>query len=238
MKKPEASFRAALPLALSCLVIVAFACCAGHRSPVETARIQGRRFTLHLVPGPEYEFATRWFIFSVPIYPQVACWIESPQGDYVDTIYVTAKGAGKTWVSAPPGGRPESLPVWFHLRKKRSAAVDTISGPTPRGDTTRDSGLAAALSSGTYVVKLEINRSYDYNDRYTRANSGVNGQPSLIYECRITVGEGPSQGIFEPIGTGSVDGSDGNVRPGLEGITTALKLLDSAAISYDEGAAQ
>ncbi len=235
MKRSEASCRAALARALSCLLIAAFACCAGQHAPAETARIQGRHFTLHLVPGPEYRFASGWFIFSVPIYPQVACWIETPQGDYVDTIYVTAKGARKTWVSAPPGGRPESLPVWFHLQKKRSDAADTISGPTPRGATTQDSGLAAALPSGTYVVKLEINRSYDYDERYTRANSGVNGQPSLIYECRITVGQGPSEGIFKPIGTGSVDGSDGNIRPGLEGITTALKLLDSAAISYDEG---
>jgi len=174
----------------------------------------------------------------VTIYPQVACWIETPQGNYLDTIYATAKSARKAWRAAPPEGRPEALPVWFHLLLARSAAADGISGATPSGITARDSALAAALPSGTYAVKLEVNRSYDYNENYTRANSGVNGQPSLIYECAIVVGEGPSKGVFEPVGKGSIDGSDGEIRPGLEGITTALQLLERAEISYDEGASK
>ncbi|MDA8427404.1 MAG: hypothetical protein M0Z80_14855 [Treponema sp.] len=97
-------------------------------------------------------------------------------------------------------------------------------------------GAAAAPPSDTYAVKLEIDRSYD--ERHTRANSGVGGQPSLIDECGIAAGQGPSEGVFEPIGTGSVDGSDGSIRPGLEGIGTAPKLLDGATTSYDEGAAK
>jgi hypothetical protein len=47
------------------------------------------------------------------------------------------------------------------------------------------------------------------------------------------LGEGPSSAVFRPVGTGAVDGSDGEIRPGLEGITTALELLDSAEISYE-----
>ncbi len=238
MKRVIPFSRAAIAIAAGCLMIAAVSRCVEQHAPAEAARIQGRHFMLRLVPGPEYKFSSRWFIFSVPIYPQVSCWIETPQGKYVDTIYVTAKSAGKTWKMAPPGGRPEALPVWFNLQKKRGAPADATSGPTPLGDTTSDSDLAAALPSGTYVVKLEINRSYDYNERYTRVNSGVNGQPSIIYQCAIAVGGGSSEGSFEPIGTGSVDGSDGKIRPGLEDITTALKLLDSAEISYDEGAAK
>jgi hypothetical protein len=87
------------------------------------------------------------------------------------------------------------------------------------------------LPSGTYIVKLEVNRSYDYNDTYTRANSGVTGQPSLVYKCALDVGHGPRKGTFEPIGTGAVDGSDGAIRPGLGGVTTALRILAAAEIS-------
>jgi len=79
---------------------------------------------------------------------------------------------------------------------------------------------------------LEINRSYDYNERYTRGNSGVNGQPSLICRCEIVVGQGSFTGRFVPFGTGSVDGTDGSISLGVEGLTTALTLLDKAEITY------
>lgn len=232
MNKSGRRLAAAFALGAISLAIVS---CAGQQLPSRTTGVRGRHFTLHLVPGPAYEFTSSWFIFPVKIYPQVACWVETPQGSYIDTIYATAKGARKAWRTAPLEGRPEALPVWSHLSKARSGAAEGISGATPSGITARDSALAAGLPNGTFVVKLEVNRSYDYNETYTRADSGVNGQPSLIYECTIVVGEGPSKGVLDPVGTGSVDGSDGGIRPGLKGITTALQLLDSAEISYDEG---
>jgi hypothetical protein len=39
------------------------------------------------------------------------------------------------------------------------------------------------------------------------------------------VGEGPAQAGFEPIGAGSLDGTDGAIQPGFEGIDTALSLF-------------
>jgi hypothetical protein len=221
---------------------LAFTIAAGFLAVVSLSSLSGEkagpRFTLRLVPGSEYKFMSRWFIFPVPIYPQAACWLETLQGEYVDTLYATAKGAKGAWVSAPAGGRPEALPVWFALRKERKPKADGISGATPSGATKRESGLAGTLPPGKYKVMLEVNRSYDYNERYTRENSGVTGQPSLVYECEIEVGSGPAKAVFEPIGTGSLDGSDGIVHPGLEGITTALKLFESAEITYDEGVAE
>lgn len=209
------------------LVIAALAACFG-QVPSDGA-VRDGHLALRLVPGPAYKFATRWLIFSMPIYPQVACWIETPSGDYVDTIYVTAKGAKNKWMSAPSAGRPEALPVWSHLRKEKSAVADGVSGATPSGATKRDATLPKSLPKGRYIFKLEVNRSYDYNESFTR----VTGQPSLIYECAIDLGDGPSKASFVPIGQGSVDGSDGTIRPGLKGITTALDLLADAEISYE-----
>jgi hypothetical protein len=235
MKKSGRRFATAFALSAIQLIMTS---CAGQQAPARDASVQGRHFTLRLVPGPAYKFTSWRFLFPVTIYPQIACWIETAQGNYVDTIYATAKSAREAWRSAPPEGRPEALPVWSHLRKAPGVSTDGTSGATPSGITTQDSSVAAALPRGSYVVKLEVNRSYDYNESYTRANSGVNGQPSLIYECAIVVGEGPSKGVFEPVGKGSIDGSDGEIRPGLEGITTALQLLERAEISYDEGASK
>lgn len=200
-------------------------------SNTEAAALGGHHFTLNLVPGNSYHFTSWWFIFPVQIYPQVACWLESADGSYLGTIYATSKAAKNSWMSAPKEGRPEALPVWTHVKEAREA--DTISSATPSGAAEPVSDLAADLKPGSYVVKLEINRSYDYNDTYTKANSGVVGQPSLIYQCSIQVGGSASKASFVPIGTGALDGSDGKIRPGLDGITTALHLLDTAEISYE-----
>lgn len=238
MKRPSSGMSAATAILAGCLAVCTLSSCASGGNPNGRAVIQGGRFTLNLAPGSSYKFHTWWLIFPVPIYPQVACWVETPQGEYLGTVYATAKGAKKTWISAPATGRPEALPVWFHLQGKGEASADTVSGATPSGATKRNSSLADSLKPGTYVVKLEVNRSYDYNERYTRANSGVVGQPSLVYTCEIAVGSGPSKAVFKPLGTGALDGSDGEVRPGLDGITTALQLFSSAEISYEAGDAK
>ena len=93
---------------------------------------------------------------------------------------------------------------------------------------------SARLAPGSYVVKLETNRSYDYNATYTAANAGVGGQPSVVYQAVLTVGSGSSEAAFEPLGTGSVDGADGSVSEGLAGIDTALGLFSAVAVAYRE----
>jgi hypothetical protein len=204
--------------------------------PSVTAPMQGSRLSLELTPGPDYQTTTGFLVFRFPIYPQVACWLETTDGRYAATIYVTAKGAKRSWFSAPASGRPEALPVWYHLQKAAAAgaaagAPDAVSGATSSGAVRHDSP-AAALAPGRYVAMLEVNRSYDYNQKYTRANAGVNGQPSLIYRCEIVIGPEGSTARFVPFGTGSLDGSSGEITPGVEGLTTALTLLDSAEITY------
>ena len=87
------------------------------------------------------------------------------------------------------------------------------------------------LEPGRYVVKLEVNSSFDYNDHYTKANSGVNGQPSIVYQTDVLIGAASSLVCSCPSNR-LVDGSDGKIKPGLEGITTALQILGSAQIEY------
>jgi len=82
-----------------------------------------------------------------------------------------------------------------------------------------------------------VNASYDYNDTWPKeakegeANySGVNGQPSLIYEALFTAGESGSV-MLKTAGQGSVDGSNGDIMRNLEGLTTSLSIIKSAFIS-------
>ena len=194
-------------------------------------KVHGPRFSIELSPGKTYKTTTGWFIFKYPVYPQVAVWVETVDGAYMGTIYVTGKAEKKNWIAAPASGRPEALPVWSHLKKDM---LDAVSAATSKGATLRDSDLASRLPAGNYVIMLETNRSYDYNSTYTEATSGVCGQPSLVYRALLSVGKGSSQVFFEPIGTGSLDGSDGAIRKGLSGIDSALSLYSKMAIAYGD----
>lgn len=215
-------------------VVLMLTSCSPRHPQASAAVVSGQRLELDIVPGRYFRHSGHFLIFTITTSPQIACWLETPEGKYLSTIYVTAKVAKKKWFGAPSSGRPEALPVWSHARAQASLSADAVTGATPAGTLRVQSPLDAGRQGGTYVVKLEVNNSFDYNERYTRANSGVNGQPSVIYAGRIDIGKGESAADLAPIGTGSVDGSDGNIRPGLEGITTARQILQSVRVLYHD----
>ncbi|MBU0926575.1 MAG: hypothetical protein KKA67_02395 [Spirochaetes bacterium] len=205
--------------------------CAGTASPKPSSGTRtGPRFVLSLEPGPEYAKTMGFFPFAYTVWPQVAAWLETSDGAFIGTLYVTSRGDRGEWRAAPKAGRPEALPVWNRLRESSTDAVS--SATTTESSINFGSGAAAGLVPGTYVIKLETNRSYDWNAAYTKDNSGVNGQPSIVYRAELIVGAGMSEAEFVPIGTGAVDGADGDIRPGLVGVDSALRLFSSMKASY------
>jgi hypothetical protein len=174
------------------------------------------------------------FIFSVQKTPQMAAWIEDEAGRYISTITVTGRSAGQKWRGAPKEGRPEALPVWNH-RSNNSAAntVDTVSTATPKSPNATAINKSALVDGNTYTVYLEINHSFDYNDTWTKENSGVNGQPSIIYQAQFTAGQ-PGRIPLVPMGHGSVDGSDGNIVNEIEHFSSALNIVQNAYITVNQ----
>uniref|UniRef100_A0A7C3IJD0 DUF2271 domain-containing protein n=1 Tax=Gracilinema caldarium TaxID=215591 RepID=A0A7C3IJD0_9SPIR len=221
--------------ALYILISFVITACAGGEPAAQVlkpATVSGARIELHLIPGKHYSKDMNILIFKYTVQPQVAAWIESPEGRYLDTLYVTEAAATKKYRAAPKQGRPEALPVWF---ARKTGAVDAVSAPTALDTAVHyGNGIAARLPAGNYTIMLEVNRSYDWNETYSKKNSGVNGQPSVIYRANLEIGKRPKEVRFEPIGIGSVDGSDGNIRPNLEGIDTALELFSSLIVRYLE----
>lgn len=230
-KKRTSALRNFVLLSMLAAMFGLAGCAAQGKGTTLAAKAQGPRFNLELSPGRTYKTTTGWFIFRYPIYPQVAAWVETLDGRYLGTIYVTGKAERKNWLGAPAAGRPEALPVWSHLEKEK---LDAVAAATSPGETARYSSLAEGLPEGEYAILLETNRSYDYNSTYTQAASGVNGQPSIVYKALIQVGKGSASARFTPLGTGSMDGSDGSVRPGLDGLDTALELFSSMTVEYRE----
>ncbi len=178
---------------------------------------------------------TVMFILPMTTKPQYAAWVETADGAYVETLVVTGSAANGKWKGNPKGGRPDALPVWSHAVAGKS--VDATTSATVDAD----SGIAASagglVSGDAYVVRFEINHSFDYNDAWTKkakagdpGYSGVNGQPSLVYEGRFTAGKAGTVALV-PVGHGAVDGKDGTVVRDLSGMTTALDIVQSVSVS-------
>jgi hypothetical protein len=210
----------------------------------------GPLVAVSVVPGPAYLHKVKFGLFSMTLTPQTAIWIETSDGRYVDTIYVTEKAATGKWSAAGGARRPETLPVWSHARglaapdglympDKANRLPDAVSGATAKSAFTKTWQLPAGLVPGSYRIRVELNSSYDWNEAYPDKLpktdprwSEVNGQPSIVWECALELGDGATRASLAPIGTGAIRGEDGALRSGLEGITSARDLAASIEAEY------
>jgi len=179
--------------------------------------------------GEHWYRKMKMFIFSVKKTPQLAVWIENDQGNYVSTITATSKSVKNNWISAPKEGRPEALPVWNHKRRNSTEEIDIVSSATPKSTVDIQIDNDSLTSGQEYNVYLEVNHSFDYNEHWTANDSGVNGQPSVIYHAKFIAGTS-SRIKLNPIGHGSVDGSNGNIVYELDSFTTALTIIKEVYI--------
>ena len=215
--------RSILVILAGALLFLGFSCQApksGGADPVNDS------MELIVEPGENWQGKMKIFIFSVSKTPQIAAWIEDANGRYVTTVTVTNRSSKKNWRSAPKEGRPEALPVWNHRLQMNQARddLDTVSTATPKGPVEAKIDGSLLARGSTYSIYLEINHSFDYNDHWTKENSGVNGQPSLLYHAQFTAGQ-PCYVPLTPEGYGSVDGYGGEVTSGLEHVTSALSIV-------------
>ena len=161
--------------------------------------------------------------------PQLVVWVEDETGNYISTLFITQKSAKKNF------NRPEALPVWEH-KKTNLQEVDAISGATSKAPNYQGYIDTKLLTKGNkYNVFLEVNNSFDYNDFWNDKNSGVNGQPSLIYCGEFIAGQDDMINIASiPIGYGSVDGSNGTITTETANFTTGLTRINGAKVKINQ----
>jgi hypothetical protein len=206
--------------------------------------------SVSFVPGSAYSHRVRFGLISLSLTPQMAIWIETAEGRFVDTIYVTDKSAAASWRAAGGARRPEALPVWSHARgvaapdglympDKAHRLPDAVSGATAKAAFSKSWALPAGLAPSSYRIRAELNSSYDWNEAYPDKLpksdprwSEVNGQPSIVWEAALEIGAAAASATLRPVGTGALRGEDGNLRPGTEGLTSALELAASIAAEY------
>lgn len=215
---------------------------------------RGKSLVLFAKSGKYYESDKQSIFGGLITYtttPQMAVWLETMEGKYIRTLYVTGKLASSGFSDPEFTGevvrRPEALPHWMHQRNV--LAKDGLLVPDPA--TTEFDGFTAATPVGShqlrlsasefeeYKIKVEVNRTYDFNEYYSKdrfpddsvySGSGSSGQPSLIYEAVInSVEKGDT--LLRLIGHGHYSGRTGEIYPDVLKISTAKALFDFFVVS-------
>jgi hypothetical protein len=179
--------------------------------------------------------------------PQIAIWIEEPNGDYITTVYVSHKAATGSWQGSSGNRRKESLPVWSHARgvrysdglflpTKKEPLTDGISGATPHGSF--DVKLRSVENLRQFVVKIEVNHSTDWNDNYPQKAkeedenySGDSGQPAVVYAAMIDLDSNQKKYTATLIGHSNPDGSNGEIHANTSSLTSALNIIKEITIN-------
>ncbi len=185
--------------------------------------------------------------------PQMAFWVESIEGDYLSTLYVTDKISREGWKANSGNRRIEALPVWSHSRgvvyddgimlpTKDEPIPDDVSGATP--ESSFSFPVTEAGLPEQYWIYGEINHSTDFNTHYPEdaleGDPGYSGgkmgsgQPALVYRVFIDTASETREYFLELEGHSSSDGSNGEVSPDLSGITTARSIVDSISVFIRE----
>lgn len=154
--------------------------------------------------------------------PQIAVWIETSNGKFIDTLFVTKKAAQNKWIGSPKLGRPESLPDWYKSKGQNPAKeiskdeLDATTSATPKKGIVINKKITLEKNTN-YIIFCQVNQSFDYNNFWTKKNSGVDGQPAVLYSGNINSNE-PEKEISLQLS---------NLQ---KEITTADKILDSVFV--------
>jgi hypothetical protein len=206
----------------------------------------GHPIAIEVTKGPAYVGHAD----DIETIPQMAIWTEDLHGRFLSTLYVTQDEAKGAYVEDVRDGKPvygvrrAALPVWAfasgaRARDAQAIVPDAITTATPENDFVVESRTVGSAGDG-FVVKLELNSSYDYNDYYSEAafpeireyhDGGNPAQPSLVYAASVRPGDRVA--VMKPIGHGDVGGHDGAIDPDLSHLTTALHQVDRVIVELE-----
>ncbi|MBU0630249.1 MAG: DUF2271 domain-containing protein [Candidatus Margulisbacteria bacterium] len=210
----------ALSLLLMLLNSFSLSLAATNRLELATnIKAKGKRIRVLVDKGAAWSHKYGFLFVGLDLGPQLAVWTEDTYGNYMETLYVT-----KFW-----SGRKEALPYWRQrIDQKHPEYIDAVTGATQMKDWTLTSRLGK--EQDTIVVKAELNNSFDYNKYFTKENSGVNGQPSVVYAATVDIYDREKPYTMKLVGCGSLDGSDGLLHPETSKLTSAKEIIKSLTV--------
>lgn len=234
---------------LSLLIVVPLLILAGCTSQrgIETELITIRTTPENPVREIEIEFE-KGKAFN---HPSFAVWMEDPEGNYIETLYVTgyvAKGRfghgevepGK-WKNEPGEvRRPATLPYWAHKRNinapdglfipsPETAVPDALTSATPHNNFKLETATSYS-GNKKFRILFEINQAWDANEFWN--NSKFEGdlnyfgslQPALVYAVTVDPENREAEYYLNPIGHSHPTGANGVLFTDLTTLTTAKEI--------------
>lgn len=198
-----------------------------------------------VIPGKGWLHSYNLFIKNAPTY---AIWLETEEGKYINSVFVTQKIASEGWIFNKGKRRIESLPVWAHKRNiaapdglllptRSQPIADDVSGATPSSVQTIN--LSGASGLRRFRIVCEVNHSTDFNEYWPKnalrgkpdwtGGKDGSGQPSVVYSALIDLAN-PGPWKLEIEGHGSPDGSDGDIYHNLASLTSALTIIEQIQV--------
>lgn len=240
----------------SYMLAAIFAClvhtgAAGSETIVTRTGEPGVKAAISIEPGSGWLHTMRIAgILPLKNSPQIAVWAEDGGGNYLETLYVTHRTAVQDWrTSNEKVRRPESLPFWAHRRgvkesdglylpTKKHPLPDAVTAPTPRGAFTLSTVLPRSV--GPVTVYVEVNHSFDHNDRFPKSAkpggpgwSGVSGQPAAVYSAIVDPAAKGRTVEFKLVGHSSPDGSNGSLAADVSPLTTAKTIISRITVMVE-----
>jgi len=208
--------------------------------------IAGNDILVEMKAGEHYHHVQPLFLWmSLSIIPQIAIWVEDADGNFIETLYVTSKGAKGSFMGfgSEEIRRIEALPIWSHKRgqvekdglfmpTKDNPLPDAVTGASPESGMILNTKVASDLEK--FVIFIEVNKSFDYNEFYADGlesdapgyNSGFSGQPAVVYSAKINRKDGVRYYFPELVGHSSPTGGDGVLSTDTSNLDTSLLLID------------
>ena len=164
--------------------------------------------------------------------PQLAIWLEFPDGKFYKTVFVTHRVGANDWVGKVDC--PVALPFWESRQfpaKRRPNEVDPIravTGATPKGGLFRAS--ITVPPGSRWRCFLEVNASGDFNATFPywskdgSPDDVGNGQPSLVYSTEIVARVG-AKSQLKLVGFTDQLAPVDSLRSDWSKITTAKNLI-------------
>ena len=220
---------------------------------IGSTRSEAAELEIRVNAGGHYTHHYRWGILNLRLIPQMAFWLEDEKGHFLANIYITYRSATSQWVGGRKVRRPAALPVWSHqqgiqyqdglyMPDREHPLPDAVTGATPKNSFARELSLPKGLPPGKYVIKAEVNSSFDYNEKYQKDLSesdpdfnAENGQPSVIWKGGLVFGSKRTKVALSPCGHGEPMGKDGKINTDMNGITDASQIVESIEAEYTPG---
>jgi hypothetical protein len=190
-------------------------------------------------------------------HPTLAVWLETIDGEYIQTLFVTKSlaigiyghGAQNDGVWKRESGearRPATLPYYLHKRGVKAPdgtylptpehpIPDAYTGATPINSFQLNTNSDKPIQ-GKFNVLVEVNQPWDWNSYWNNTlyindvDYKTSCQPALVYAVTIDLDNPMEYYVLNPIGHSHYAGKDGLLYTDISTLTTALQIFDKIEI--------